>query len=40
MRSPTAVRLRIPLAWWIADPETDDVDGNLLVAMDQDGNPL
>jgi cytochrome c peroxidase len=28
------------LAPWIADPETDDVDGNLLVAHDADGNPL
>ena len=25
---------------WIADPETDDVDGRLLVAIDQDRNPL
>lgn len=28
------------LAPWIADPETDDVDGNLLVAIDAEGNPL
>ena len=25
---------------WVADPETDDVDGTLLVAVDGDGNPL
>lgn len=25
---------------WIADPTTDDVDGNLLVAVDQDGEAL
>lgn len=25
---------------WVADPETDDVDGNLLVAVDEQGNPL
>ena len=25
---------------WVADPEADDVDGNLLVAVDEDGNPL
>jgi cytochrome c peroxidase len=25
---------------WVADPEIDDVDGNLLVAVDEDGNPL
>lgn len=25
---------------WIADPATDDVDGQLLVAFDGDGNPL
>ncbi len=25
---------------WIADPEHDDVDGHLLVAMDADGDPL
>jgi cytochrome c peroxidase len=31
---------RACLTPWIADPETDDVDGNLLVAIDQDGNPL
>jgi cytochrome c peroxidase len=28
------------LAPWIADPGTDDVDGHLLVAIDQDQNPL
>jgi cytochrome c peroxidase len=28
------------LAPWVADPETDDVDGNLLVAIDSDGNAL
>jgi len=28
------------LAPWIADPATDDVDGHLLVAIDQDGNLL
>jgi cytochrome c peroxidase len=28
------------LAPWIADPLTDDVDGHLLVAVDQDGSPL
>jgi cytochrome c peroxidase len=28
------------LAPWIANPATDDVDGELLVAMDPDGNPL
>jgi len=28
------------LAPWIADPATDDVDGHLLVAIDQDRNPL
>jgi cytochrome c peroxidase len=28
------------LASWIADPETDDVDGHLLVAIDADGDPL
>jgi cytochrome c peroxidase len=31
---------RACLAPWIADPATDDVDGNLLVAIDKDGNPL
>ncbi len=31
---------RACLAPWIAEPETDDVDGNLLVAIDEDGNPL
>lgn len=31
---------RACLAPWIANPETDDVDGQLLVAVDQDGNPL
>ena len=25
---------------WVADPDTDDVDGHLLVAVDEDGNPL
>lgn len=25
---------------WVADPETDDVDGNLLVGVDEEGNPL
>lgn len=28
------------LSPWIADPATDDVDGHLLVAIDQDRNPL
>jgi len=28
------------LAPWIADPLTDDVDGHLLVAVDQEGSPL
>jgi cytochrome c peroxidase len=28
------------LAPWIADPAIDDVDGHLLVAIDQDGKPL
>lgn len=28
------------LSPWIADPEIDDVDGRLLVAIDQDRNPL
>jgi cytochrome c peroxidase len=28
------------LAPWIADPATDDVDGHLLVAVDQEGSPL
>lgn len=28
------------LSPWIADPSTDDVDGQLLVATDQDRNPL
>jgi cytochrome c peroxidase len=31
---------RACLAPWVADPEIDDVDGNLLVAVDEDGNPL
>lgn len=31
---------RACLTPWIADPETDDVDGHLLIAIDQDGNPL
>lgn len=25
---------------WVADPNTDDVDGHLLVAVDAEGNPL
>jgi cytochrome c peroxidase len=25
---------------WVADPETDDVDGNLLVGVDEQGSPL
>lgn len=28
------------LAPWVADPETDDVDGELLLAVDAEGNPL
>ncbi len=28
------------VAPWVADPATDDVDGNLLVAIDGEGNPL
>jgi cytochrome c peroxidase len=28
------------LAPWVADPATDDVDGNLLVAFDDNGDPL
>jgi cytochrome c peroxidase len=28
------------LAPWIADPDEDDVDGHLLIAVDEDGNPL
>lgn len=28
------------LSPWIADPDSDDVDGHLLVAIDQDRNPL
>ena len=31
---------RACLAPWIADPATDDVDGQLLVAVDQEGSPL
>ena len=31
---------RACLAPWIADPAADDVDGNLLVAIDKDGNRL
>ena len=31
---------RACLAPWIADPQTDDVDGNLLVAFDEDGDLL
>ena len=31
---------RACLSPWIADPETDDVDGELLIAVDSDGNPL
>jgi len=25
---------------WIADAETDDVDGNLVIAIDAEGSPL
>lgn len=28
------------LAPWVADPSTDDVDGHLLIAVDQEGSPL
>ncbi len=31
---------RACMAPWVADPETDDVDGHLLVAVDQEGRPL
>jgi cytochrome c peroxidase len=31
---------RACLAPWIADPAADDVDGHLLVAVDQEGSPL
>jgi len=31
---------RVCLAPWIADPDEDDVDGHLLIAVDEDGNPL
>ncbi|MBW2212522.1 MAG: hypothetical protein JRG67_16065, partial [Deltaproteobacteria bacterium] len=31
---------RACLTPWIADPATDDVDEQLLVAVDQEGNPL
>ena len=31
---------RTCLSPWIADPETDDVDGHLLVAVDENGRPL
>jgi cytochrome c peroxidase len=31
---------RACLSPWIADPETDDVDGRLLVGIDRDRNPL
>ncbi len=31
---------RACLTPWIADPETDDVDGNLLIAVDDEGNAL
>jgi cytochrome c peroxidase len=31
---------RACLSPWVADPETDDVDGELLVAVDAEGDPL
>jgi cytochrome c peroxidase len=31
---------RACLAPWVADPATDDVDGHLLIAVDQEGSPL
>lgn len=34
------VRDRACLAPWVADPATDDVDGHLLIAVDQEGSPL
>lgn len=34
------VRDRACLAPWVADPATDDIDGHLLIAVDQEGSPL